>query len=300
MAIRTEAITRLTKLFGVKEAVEVVRLAKKQDTLEARWRRRMSEEIGSITRELLKNAERTGRLNFSEVDFTDILMKQSFEVSAAGISSAQKLAPINTKRLAAVPAAKTPRTLKELRVWWDAYRKKGRVPPRQKLLAERLKKAYINKLQSVWEKYGEEFRSGETASRELATRKIIEGAVVVESRGRMIMETETTYYYNKVRREVYDESPDVTHYMFMAVRDQATTKWCVHKYVDGKRGRGGLIYAKNDPLLEKETPPVHWNCRSEILPMTMLNPTHRKLIEDESNSRRKHSCHPLPAGWTGR
>lgn len=166
------------------------------------------------------------------------------------------------------------------------------MPARQKEIAEKIKKAYIKKVQSVWVKYGEEFRSGITAETTEAVRQIKEGADVVYSRAKMIVETETTYYYNKSRRTVYDESPDVTHYLFVSVRDHATTKWC--------KTRHGLVYKKGDPLLDKETPPIHWNCRSEILPLTWHNPAHRKLIEDLSRRRRNNTCEPLPPGWTTR
>ena len=292
MSIRIKAIYQLQKILGAREATDIINLSKQQESLEAKWQRKMKEEIQKITTELMKNAKTTGKLKFSEVDFSEIVMAHSFEVLKSGINSAQKRPQVRAERLAGPPKSQIPRSMKALRIMWDKWRTIGKMPPRQKSIAEKLKKAYLKKVQSVWVKYGDEFRSGITESATRAVEKIQEGADVIYSRAKMIVETETTYYYNRARRDIYDESPDVTHYLFVAIRDHATTKWC--------KTRNGLVYAKGDPLLETETPPIHWNCRSEILPLTAHNPNHRKLIEDPSRKRRNHKCFPLPKGWTGR
>lgn len=292
MSISIKAIQHLRLLIGARETQDLVLLAKRQEKLESKWRKRMESEIQRITKELLENAKETGRMKFSDVDFRSIVMEHSFDIMRNGIESTERRPAVRAERLAGPPKKQIPRSLRSLREQWDLWRKKGKMPPRQREIAEKLKKAYIKKVQSVWVKYGEEFRSGETASTAEAFRKIYEGAAVVYSRAKMIVETETTYYFNKARRDIFDESPDVTHYMFVALRDHATTKWC--------KTRQGLIYKKGDPLLDKETPPIHWNCRSEILPMTILNPSHLKLIEDKSRQRRNNRCEPLPKGWTGR
>lgn len=291
MSIRLGAIPFLQQLFGSREAAHIVQLAKKQETLEAKWRRKMKKEIERITEDLLKNARVTGRLNFSEVDFRQIVMEHSLAVMEAGIRSAQSPPSLRGTKLGPPPAS-IPKSLKGLRKMWDQWKTRGKMPPRQKKIAEKLHKAYTQKVQSVWVKYGEEFRTGKTASVAAAVEQIQKGADVSFSRAKMIVDTETTYYYNKARREVYDESPDVTHYLFVAIRDHATTKWC--------KTRTGLVYKKGSAILEKETPPIHWNCRSEILPLTKHNPVHLKLIADLSKRRENNTCFPLPPGWTAR
>lgn len=292
MSIRINAIYELTDKLGAREAAEIINFAKAQERLEAKWRRKMKEFIDRLTEEILQNAEKTGRMKLSDVDFSPIVMQHSYEILKSGISSAARRPTVRYQRMAAPPKAKIPKSLKALRIMWDEWRKKKVIPPRQREIAEKLKKAYCDKVQSVWVKYGEEFRSGNTASVTKAVDKIKQGADVTYSRAKMIVETETTYYYNRARRDMYDESPDVTHYLFVAIRDHATTKWC--------KTRNGVVYSKGDPLLEKETPPCHWNCRSEILPLTKLNPAHAVLIEDKSKQRRNRTCEPLPKGWTGR
>lgn len=289
MLVRLEVVRELTELVGATDAAEMLRLAKAQDKLEAIWRKKFAQQIEAITKEIISHAKKTNRLDFSNVDFDDVVMEHSFRVMEQGIKSARK--PAKQQRLASVPP-KIPKTLLELRKMWDAWRKKKKMPARQKEIAERLKKAYCDKVQSVWEKYGEQFREGKTAEKTEAIRQIYIGAQVTESRAKMIVDTETTFYYNNMRRNIYDQSDDVTHYLFMALRDQATTLWC--------KTRTGLVYAKGDSILEDETPPVHWNCRSELLPLTPLNPVHAKLINDKRKQRRAHRCEPLPPGWGGR
>lgn len=286
MAVRLEVVNELTQLVGATDAAEMLRLAKAQDKLESIWRKKFAQQINAITKEIISHAKKTDRLDFTNVNFDELVMEHSYRVMEQGIKSARL--PAKQRKLGKVPA-KIPKSLSELRKMWDQWRKKKTMPARQKQIAEKLKKAYINKVQSVWEKWGDAFREGKTAEKTEAIQKIITGAQVTQSRAKMIVETETTFYYNNMRRQIYDQSEDVTHYLFMALRDHATTLWC--------KTRTGLVYLKGDSILEDETPPIHWNCRSELLPLTPLNPVHKKLIDNESKQRRKHKCEPLPAGW---
>lgn len=256
------------------------------------------EELRSLTEWIVEKALRTGQLDLDYIDFSDIAMTHSLDVMRQALDDSVDFMPRvpDEKRLAKAasppPKAKVPTNFKELRILWDKFRKKKYIPPRQRSIAERVKKAYLKRVQAEWVKHGEGFRSGETAVRNEAVSAIMKGADVAYARAKMIVETETTYYYNKTRRAVFDQSADVTHYLFMAIRDHRTTEWC--------KSRHGLVYAKDDPLLKAESPPVHYNCRSEILPLTELNPRHKAMIDDPARRRRNHKCKPLPPEWTGR
>ncbi len=292
MTVNVNAILKLKKDLGYRETTEILRLSKKQDTLDRKWQAKMKKYIEALTQQVLENLEQTGRLRLDFVDFVPILMEHSYDISRKGVESTEHANPVRAQRLASVAKKAVPKTYRELRIWWDAYRKKKKVPARQKILSERLRKAYVDKCQEVWKANSQEFLNGNTTSKTQATQAIVKGADVVVSRGKMIMETETTFYYNKARRDVYDGSPDVTHYLFISIRDFATTKWC--------KSRQGLVYAKGDSILNNETPPIHWNCRSELLPLTPANLSHRKLIEDESKNRRQNIVEPLPPEWMAR
>jgi SPP1 gp7 family putative phage head morphogenesis protein len=265
--------------------------------IESRWIRLFENAMERMTKEILANAAETGRLNFSCVDFEDLVMRHSLETMGKALDHSVDYMPVipaSVIKLAAgkPPSARVPRNFKDLRKMWDLFRKKKYIPPRQRALAQRIREQYLKRVQDYWVRYGEAFRKGDTGERKVAVSRIMQGADVAYRRAKMIVETETTYYYNKTRIEVYDASSDVTHYLFMAIRDHRTTEWC--------KTRHGLVYAKTDPLFHDEKPPCHWNCRSEVLPLTPHNPRHRALIDDHSKARRYNTCEPLPEEWGGR
>lgn len=293
MSARIQAIQDLVGLLGAREAAEIFHMSSLATRVEAQMKTAFHSYIRQKTKDALALAEETGRLRLADVDFEPLVMTLTFRAMRAGLESAQPKSQRGGP-LASLAAGKErlPRTLRELRVWWDKYRQGKKVPKHQRAVAAKLKKAYVDKLQAVWVKHGEDFRAGNTASKGKVVAEVMKGADVVYSRAKMVVETETTSFYNQSRRGVYDQSQDVTHYLFLAIRDHATTDWC--------KTRHGLVYAKGDPILDKETPAIHWNCRSDLVPLTPINPRHRKLIEDKRLWRRNNKCKPLPPGWTRR
>lgn len=281
--------------------------ARSAQRMERVWQQRFDYFLKELDEKIFAQLVERGQflLDTNQIDFLPLLLDFTFAVTELGLASAETAlragempVPKRVERPLTKMAGRKrrtwriPRTLAELKELYDAYRKKKLVPVRQQRMAEEIKQAYIKRCQSVWEKYGKEFREGEVYSRGSVTRILRQKGDMARARANMIVQTETTYYYNNARRQVYDASSDVSHYLFVAIRDKATTKWC--------RTRQGLVYAKGDPLLKQETPPCHWNCRSEILPLTAYNPRHRQLIEDSSRARRNNRCEPLPKGWGGR
>ena len=268
--------------------------------LENQWVRKTKTFMEHEADLLIENLERTGRLAFSDFDFEEFLLRHMFDSLSSGLRVARAMDELDrnpTKRLA--NPRKVPATIRDLRVLYDKWRRGRQLPSRVKKQGEAIKKAYVKKIQSVWEKNAQAFLNGTSADREVIAQKIKNAARVTSARAEMIVRTETTGYYNVARRDFYDRTSSVTHYLFLAIRDKRTTAWCTDKTINGKRGRHGLVYAKTDPLLAKETPGCHWNCRSEILPLTPANPKHLALIEDHSIARRSHQCTPLPQGWVG-
>lgn len=277
-------VQQLTALFGASEAVSVIRLARKQQKIENVWVTKTRRYIDDLLKTALADARETGFLKREVVDFTPLVMAHAWDVQRLGIISTRRSTPIRVTSLSA------PRSLRRLREFWDAWIHGRRVPEEQRVIAEKLRKSFLDTLSKAWRRHAEEFLAGDEANQREAVGAIMSEMGVAYSRAKMVVETETTKHFNAARRAVYDGSDDVTHYLFLAIRDHATTKWC--------KTRHGLVYAKGDPLLEKETPPIHWYCRSEILPLTPANPAHAKLIADKSRARRHNSCEPLPTGWT--
>lgn len=292
MSSNVQTIANLTKLLGIRETADILRLSKKADVIERKWQAEMKAYIREITREVIANAEETGRLRLDFVDFVPIIMELSRAASLSGIESTKTVTPVRAQRLSLVPKGSQPQSFRDLRIWWDAYRKRKKVPQRQQAIADKLRKAYVDRCQITWRENAKDFLSGNTGSKTQAVQAIMDGADVIYGRGKMIVETETTYYFNAARRKIYDQSQDVTHYLFVSIRDHATTKWC--------KSRQGLVYAKGDQLLNDETPPIHWNCRSEMLPLTPANPNHLKLIQEKARARRNNTPEPLPKEWTAK
>jgi SPP1 gp7 family putative phage head morphogenesis protein len=292
VAVDASPMITLVHLLGPREAGSIIELSRRTQTLEREWVRTARAAVADVTDAVLTNAAETGRIKTELVNFVDLFVEHAFDTTIAGYESTQRVNPVRAIHLARAPDEKIPRSLRATREAYDRFRKNRKATARARLMAERLKEAYIKKLQQAWRELADDFLNGSTYDQERVAFAIAKRANVTQSRAKTIVETETTRYFNNARREVYDASEDVTHYLYVAIRDHVTTKWC--------KSRQGLVYAKADPLLDKETPPIHWNCRSELIPLTPANPNHLRLIQDRGRSRRHNRPEPLPAGWTGR
>lgn len=225
--------------------------------------------------------------------FENMMIEHYFRVQIEALQLAEMESELKKKpRL-----ARQPRALSEIIRMYDRWRRGLFKPKGPVARAKELKQKYIESVQSAWKKYSHDFREGGEQTQAEIRGLIREAAKTTTARAQTIVRTETTRYYNQARKAYYDKGDEVTHYLFIAVRDKATTPWCTPGMVNGKRGRSGLVYAKGDPLLDSEMPPCHWNCRSELLPLNRFNPTHLKLINNAAIARRNHVCTPLPPGW---
>lgn len=286
--------------FSRDERIRLALNAKQADKLEREWKRKFDEQIDALDDMVFRHlVETDGWLPAYMVDFLPIVLEHSYRVMAAGLASAEEQLSTDDRlslcspdyRFAARPPGgpRIPRSLANLKDLYDQWKRKRNLPPRQKAIADKLRKAYLKRIQSVWERHGRDFREGRVYDRQKVKEVLRFEGDMAKSRAGTIVQTETTYFFQKARRAVYDRSPDVTHYMFIALRDQATTKWC--------RSRQGVVFKKGSDLLERNQPPCHWNCRSEMVPLTKQNPKHRKLIEDKSRRAENVRMEPLPAGW---
>jgi SPP1 gp7 family putative phage head morphogenesis protein len=265
--------------------------AKVAQALENKWDRRVTRAIAEASR---SNAERLPAGGAVEPpDFEGLFIEHYFDVQIAALKLAESEEELESR----IRLGRRPKTLADIMSAYDKWRKGISKPSRPLKKANSMKKAYIAAVQAEWNAHSYDFRNGGEDTQAEIRDRIAEAGDTYAGRASTIVRTETTRYYNQARRDYYDKGDVVTHYLFIAVRDKGTTPWCTAQTVNGKRGRSGLVYAKGDPLLDRETPPVHWNCRSELLPLNRFNPVHRRLIADESAQRRRHVCTPLPPGW---
>lgn len=82
-----------------------------------------------------------------------------------------------------------------------------------------------------------------------------------------VIRTKTTEIYNDARKSFWDSDPIakqvIEAYQFSAILDDRTTDVC--------RELDGQIFDKGD-FLDKITPPLHFNCRSLLVPVTRFEP----------------------------
>lgn len=310
--IRKNELYNLRKYIDGKDVMRLKKSAEKADELENKFRNKMKKYYSNIDEEIETSLMIYNSLDYVNFDITDMLMLQQFEVMAESIKIAEgdkkKLKKTPASKLAKAPTkkkkkatkkkarkvaqAKTPTSFAELMSMWDEWRQTRKPSKRVKGIADGVRKEYLKKTQQVWKKYAKNFLNGGIEQKRDIVKRVKEAGRTTWGRAKTIVETETTYYYNKTRKNIYDKSPDVTHYLYVAIRDAATTKWC--------KDRNGLVYEKGSEILKDETPPVHWNCRSELLPLTKQNPGHARLINDRSKQRANRKPAPLPPGWKGR
>lgn len=86
-----------------------------------------------------------------------------------------------------------------------------------------------------------------------------------EGQLRSILRTKNTEVFNSTRKAYFDTDPlaseIIVAYQYSAVMDDATTEVC--------RRLHGKVYSKDDAsFLATVTPPLHWNCRSLLVPVT--------------------------------
>jgi SPP1 gp7 family putative phage head morphogenesis protein len=290
--------------------------AKVAQRVENKWSRRLEDEILTASRQAA-DAVSAGA-DPVVPDFERLLIEHWFESHMAGFKEAEGNVeePKDSKLMADlwIRMGRRPRTLKDIMRAYDLWRR-GLFKPRKAVReAKDLKRRYLDAVKRAWKRYSGEFREGDVATQDEVREKVRDAAKTTTSRAQTIVRTETTRYYNQARIDVYDKAPDITHYLFLAVRDKATTPWCcrgawhgdpsrrksmekAYGSLAGYVGRSGLVYTKGAAITIRERPPCHWNCRSEFLPLNRFNPAHRRLIADESIRRENVKCYPLPRGW---
>lgn len=283
-----DVLSRLSKA----QVAHLKKSARAAAKIESRYARAIEQKMADFEDELAK-ALIDGRKPPKPPDFEFLLLQNAHDAMAAGLNVEPKIPSSARHNLAKkknekLPEVKIPSNPAALRQWWDLVRK-DKAPARIQALEKKIKKAYIAKVQSIWDRAAEAFRAGNKWTQEEVKIAMKEATKVGANRARIIVSTETTRYFNEARRAYYDEQPTVTHYLFVAIRDSRTTRWC--------KTRHGLVYEKGSSYLTRETPPIHYQCRSEMVPLSPFNPEAQRLIKDKSKARANNHPAPLLPGW---
>lgn len=192
-----------------------------------------------------------------------------------------------TARLARLPRGRLPdvQSLRELYRNTAAWQGMER---RNRLYTNRLKAAYARKLRQYFARLVPRVTSGELTPAE-AQAQLQRTVRSTAPRVKTIFRTETTKYFAEAQRAYFDDEPGIIGYLFDSVGDTARTEIC--------RSRHGMVIPMGSKsLLDKNTPPLHWNCRSHLIPMADT-PSNRKLLADASRMPGNRRLAPLPPGW---
>lgn len=247
----------------------------------------MHKAVGHI----LEGFEKTGHyLEPSLMDMFGVSENFYRDVTIAAFHSCQEEAghSVRVKHLSAPRAAiGIPKRFRKLETALDDRRYWGKTMKRSKALTDRLRKQYQRKLRVQFEKLMPLILDGEISPEE-AKKRMVEVWRTSESRVETIFRTETTNYFGKASVNFFEDSPDIIGFLFDSIRDSARTEIC--------RSRHGLVYRPGSELLRKNTPSLHFNCRSNLIALANT-PDNRRLLEDPARDPSKRKVADLPSGW---
>lgn len=190
------------------------------------------------------------------------------------------------KRLAKPPPDGIPKKIDTLH---DIFNTKSwqKIMKRSDKLTERLRNSYIKKLRKSFDEIIPELEKGNVTPNQVKDF-MLESWKTSKARVETIFRTETTTYYAKTQVSSYENDSDIIGFLFDSVRDKSRTAWC--------KSRHGLIYRPGTKLLKQNTPALHWNCRSHLIPLANVE-YNRKLLKDTRRDPNHKVVVPLPRGW---
>ena len=251
----------------------------KQDEIVLGARKAMDRVYEAALDQAIAHFMKTGK--YKAPDLKGVLpVVQKFYRStvSAAVDSSETHAPAK-KRLAKLPSGDLPegpraldRVLTDRRYWQKIMR-------RARALTERAKKQYLDALEKQFKKIIPLFEIGDLSPGDVK-KKISETWKSPAARTETIFRTESTRYFASAQVKYFEGNKNVIGFLFTSVRDTSRTPIC--------KCREGLIYRPGSKELENTTPPLHFNCRSHLIP----------LINDEANQRLLDQDARNPAGKT--
>ena len=282
MPLPSGGVRLAIKLLGIQEATPWLRLAEQVDAVERRYiakvKKAMRDALAEDVWAVAQGVEPKGP------PLERVFEALWFKVMAEELAETRKA--VKAQRLAKRRAGQAPRSLKELQTMYDAWRKGLWRPKNAAAQGKKVKDDYLKAVRQWWTRRADDFIQGRVFSQEEVVKAARREVRRPMAQARTVVRTETTGYQNQVRREVFDSLGGITHYLFLSIRDRRTTKWC--------QTRHGMVMEKGTKLLEENTPAVHWNCRSEIVPLDPDNPRHLQMINDSTRRASNRHLEPLP------
>lgn len=216
------------------------------------------------------------------------LLHEAYNASAHDIKIPRK----DQKRLAAAPPPTKwpvgiPKDLTSLEKIFRDRRYWPKIMKRSKFIVDRVRATYLKKLQRKFRKIQPSLNANEMTPLE-AKNALMGEWDATKSRVELIFRTETTTYFGKTQVAFFKNDPQIIGFLFDSILDMARTDWC--------KSRHGLIYRPGTKELSENTPSLHWNCRSHLIPLANTE-YNRKLISDPDRDPTNRKVEPLPPGW---
>lgn len=249
---------------------------------------------------IIEHWEKTGRYAEPSLNGMDSVMAAFYHsVLTHAVAAARKQKPrtgkkatkaiINSRRRLSrqnLPYG-LPGNLRDLEQIFRDPRYWPRIMKRSKILTSRLQKLYQQKLRRKFNDLMPKILDGQISPAE-AKLKIQKEWATSKARVETVFRTETTNYFARTQVAFFAKEEEIIGFLFDSVRDTGRTDIC--------RSRHGLIYKPGSKLLKENTPALHYNCRSHLIPLVNTE-SNRKMIEDPKRDPTKVSVAPLPPDW---
>jgi SPP1 gp7 family putative phage head morphogenesis protein len=220
--------------------------------------------------------------NISETFYRDVITQAFYscedEKKSQKVPQKSKDVPHGTKKLA---KGKWPFGIpKDLTGLEKIFRDKRRWPlimKRSVAIVNRVRTQYLGLLQKKFQILVPQFRSGEVTPDQVK-EELMKVWQARKARVELIFRTETSTYFGKTQVAFYNSDPDIIGFLFDSVRDTGRTEIC--------RARHGLIFTKEhkgELSLSRNTPALHYNCRSHLIALANTKENVMMLRDDARN-----------------
>lgn len=193
---------------------------------------------------------------------------------------------VNKKKLAKAPVG-VPKKIKNINEIFGNSKYWDKIINRSNKLTDKMKKGYLQRLKKTFEKASQHIQNGDLHPGDLKDY-MMESWHASKERVETIFRTETTNYFSKVQISFFSGDKNIIGFIFDSVKDRARTNIC--------KSRHGLIYRPNTSSLTENTPALHFNCRSHLIPLANTK-YNLKLLEDKRRNPEFRAVVPLPKGW---
>jgi len=268
---------------------QVKSVERRQNRVVSRFSRELALVMESIVDSVWEHYEKTNHFALPSGNKMFNVTEEFYrQVIISAVESSQYTLKLQDgkKRLSKLPVG-IPKVVTNIDQIFRDTRYWPKIIRRSKILTDKLRKEYFGKLKKQFNVIVPLLLRGDVTPKQ-AKDKMKDVLKATKPRVETIFRTETTNYFTKTQTAFFEDDEDIIGFMFDAVRDSSNTSIC--------RARHGLIYRPKTKLLKENSPALHYNCRSHLIPIanTVQN---RKLLSDPSRDPSKKSVPPLPKGW---